>query len=300
MRRNNWMLWLLGCCLLASCGNHIPGDIIQPDQMEDILYDYHIASSMSNNLNTGEYYKKKAYQNYIFQKHDITEAEFDSSMVWYTRHTSELATIYSNLNDRFKKEKQHIDMFLSAREEDGYTSIPGDTVDVWPYRRFYWLSDNPLNNQFVFEITPDSNYHIQDAFLWKANYSFLTKGKVTMALNVLYSNDSVVGQSKLIERSGMDSIYLYTDSAYQIKKINGFIYVPKDSVQKSDVIINELSLIKYHLKVDSISAINDSLKVLDNTPNDSKQAIVNIQPSEKIKVNEKPAPIKLQRKLPTD
>ena len=300
MRRNNWMLWLLGCCLFASCGKHIPGDIIQPDQMEDILYDYHIASSMSNNLNTGEYYKKKAYQNYIFQKHDITEAEFDSSMVWYTRHTSELATIYSNLNDRFKKEKQHIDMFLSAREEDGYTSIPGDTVDVWPYRRFYWLSDNPLNNQFVFEITPDSNYHIQDAFLWKANYLFLIKGKVTMALNVLYSNDSVVGQSKLIERSGMDSIYLYTDSAYQIKKINGFIYVPKDSVQKSDVIINELSLIKYHLKVDSISAINDSLKVLDNTPNDSKQAIVNIQPSEKIKVNEKPAPIKLQRKLPTD
>ena len=300
MRRNNWMLWLLGCCLFASCGKHIPGDIIQPDQMEDILYDYHIASSMSNNLNTGEYYKKKAYQNYIFQKHDITEAEFDSSMVWYTRHTSELATIYSNLNDRFKKEKQHIDMFLSAREEDGYTSIPGDTVDVWPYRRFYWLSDNPLNNQFVFEITPDSNYHIQDAFLWKANYLFLIKGKVTMALNVLYSNDSVVGQSKLIERSGMDSIYLYTDSAYQIKKINGFIYVPKDSVQKSDVIINELSLIKYHLKVDSISAINDSLKLLDNTPNDSKQPIVNIQPSEKIKVNEKPAPIKLQRKLPTD
>ena len=134
MRRNNWMLWLLGCCLLASCGKHIPGDIIQPDQMEDILYDYHIASSMSNNLNTGEYYKKKAYQNYIFQKHDITEAEFDSSMVWYTRHTSELATIYSNLNDRFKKEKQLIDMFLSAREEVGYTSIPGDTVYVWPYR----------------------------------------------------------------------------------------------------------------------------------------------------------------------
>ena len=94
---------------------------------------------------------------------------------------------------------------------------------------------------------------------------------------------------------------IYKDSIYHFfKKINGFIYVPKDSVQKSDVIINELSLIKYHLKVDSISAINDSLKVLDNTPNDSKQPIVNIQPSEKIKVNEKPAPIKLQRKLPTD
>lgn len=294
------MLWLLGCCLFANCGKHIPGDIIQPDQMEDILYDYHIASSMSNNLNSGEYYKKKAYQNYVFQKHDITEAEFDSSMVWYTRHTSELATIYSNLNDRFKKEKQHIDMFLSAREEDGYASIPGDTVDIWPYRRFYWLSSNPLNNQFVFEIEPDSNYHIQDAFLWKANYSFMTEGKVNMVLNVLYSNDSVIGKSKLIERSGMDSISLYTDSVYQIKKINGFIYVPKDSVQKSDVIINELSLIKYHLKVDSINAISDSLKVLDNTPNESKQPTVNIQPSEKIKVNEKPVSIKLQKKLPTD
>lgn len=294
------MIWLLGCCLFASCGKQIPGDIIQPDQMEDILYDYHIASSMSNNLNTDEFYKKKAYQNYIFQKHDITEAEFDSSMVWYTRHTSELANIYSNLNDRFKKEKQHIDMFLSAREGDGYASIPGDTVDIWPYRRFYWLSSNPLNNQFVFEIVPDSNYHVQDAFLWKANYTFLTKGKVSMSLNVLYNNDSVVGQSKVIEHSGMDSIYLYSDSAYQIKQINGFIYLLKDSVQNPDVIINELSLIKYHLKVDSINAINDSLEVLEIASNENKQTAIKIQPTKKMKANDSLAPIKLQRKLPTD
>ncbi len=292
MRKSNWMLGLLGCCMLVSCGRQIPGDIIQPDHMEDILYDYHLSVSMSNNLKSDEYYKRKAYQDYVFQKHQITEAEFDSSMVWYTRHTSELSTIYSKLSERLKKDKQRIDMFLSAREEDGYVSMSGDTVDIWPYRRLYWLMDNPLNNQFVFEIDPDTTYYPKDAFLWKANYTFLAEGKVTMALNVIYENDSVIGQSKEIAHTGLDSIYLYTDSAYQIKKINGFIYLFGDSVRKPNVIINEVSLTKYHNLTDSISEVKDSLDVAPQVKTET------LKPTEKVKGVNKQTPIKLQRELP--
>lgn len=293
MWKNNCFIGLLLSCLIVSCGKQIPNDIIQPNQMEEILYDYHLSVSMTNNLKSDEYYKRKAYQEYIFKKHSVTEAEFDSSMVWYTRHTSELATIYSNLSERFKKEKQRIEMFLNARGEEEYVSLPGDTVDTWPYRKLYWLTDNPFNNLFAFEIEPDSNFHPKDAFLWKANYTFLSAGKVVMALNVQYDNDSVIGQSKQISHSGMDSIYLYTDSAYQIKKINGFFYLSGDSIQNPNVLINEVSLTKYHAIKDSIAGeLQDSINV--SLQKDSES----VQPQIKNKRINKP--IKLQRSLPNE
>lgn len=293
MRINNWLVGILLSCLIVGCGKQIPSDVIQPSQMEEILYDYHLSVSMTNNLKSDEYYKRKAYQDYIFQKHSVTEAEFDSSMVWYTRHTSELAAIYSNLSERFKKDKQRIEMFLNARGEEEFVSLPGDTVDAWPYRKLYWLADNPMNNLFVFEIEPDTNFHLKDAFLWKANYTFLSEGSVIMAMNVQYDNDSVIGQSKQIVRSGMDSIYLHTDSTYQIKKINGFFYLSGDSLQKPNVLINDVSLTKYHAPKDSIaSELQDSINA--SLVKDS----VNVLPRSKNKLIDKP--IKLQRTLPNE
>ena len=72
---------------MFACGKKIPSDIIQPEAMENLLYDYHLASTLGNNLSGSETKKRKAYYDYVFQKHQVTEAEFDSSMVWYTRHT---------------------------------------------------------------------------------------------------------------------------------------------------------------------------------------------------------------------
>ena len=96
MRRKNitWV-WLLGAAfygrgVVSKCLQNI----IQPDRMENILYDYHLSISMGNNLSYSDNYQKEAYKNYVFEKHHITEAEFDSSMVWYTRHTEELASLY--------------------------------------------------------------------------------------------------------------------------------------------------------------------------------------------------------------
>lgn len=258
MGKNSWFIGLLiGCSLLIACGRHIPKDVILPDKMEEILYDYHLSISMSDNIPYEDNYKKKSYQNFVFQKHGITEAEFDSSMVWYTRNTELLADIYTNLSQRFSKQRDYIENFLEARKENDFVSMPGDTVDVWPYKSLYWLTDNRFNNQFVFKINPDSNFHVKDAFLWKANYTFIAKGNVTMALNILYDNDSVVGLSKQITQSGTDSIYLCPDSANTIRSLNGFIHLTSDSTSHGSVIINDISLIKYHTITDSISNIKD-------------------------------------------
>ena len=92
--------WLVAAAVtgaLAGCGKQIPSDIIQPAEMENLLYDYHLGTTLQGELPHTESYKKEAYAEYVFRKHGVTEAEFDSSMVWYSRHGEELAAIYDNL-----------------------------------------------------------------------------------------------------------------------------------------------------------------------------------------------------------
>lgn len=193
MRRKNitWV-WLLGAAFMVGCGKQVPENIIQPDRMENILYDYHLSISMGNNLSYSDNYQKEAYKNYVFEKHHITEAEFDSSMVWYTRHTEELASLYKKLGERFRSEKKHMQELLALRENKPAVSLPGDTVDVWYDRKLYWLTDVPLANKVTFEIPADSNFKAKDAFLWSADYIFLSEGerRATMGFNILFDNQS--------------------------------------------------------------------------------------------------------------
>ena len=259
--------WTLIACLalLTSCGKEIPDEIIQPNKMEKVLYDYHLNLGMSENSKNTE---KEARKNYVFQKHGITSAEFDSSMVWYTRESKELMSIYENLNKRFKREYEHVERLLESREEANTRSFAsGDTVDIWMKEDILWFTKAPLNNRLTFEIKADSTFHPRDAFNWNMNYYFMAEGEAIMGLNVIYENDSVIGMTKSITESGPQSIYLHTDSAYNIKALNGFIYVPENQTKQPNILLHKIDLTRYHmpeptdsLSTDSVSATQEIKK----------------------------------------
>ena len=259
--------WTLIACLalLSSCGKEIPDEIIQPSKMEKILYDYHLTMGMSDNSKNTE---KEARKKYIFQKHGITAADFDSSMVWYTRESQELMSIYENLNKRFKREYEHVERLLESREEANTRSFAsGDTVDVWMKENILWFTKSPLNNRLTFEIKADSTFHPKDAFDWNMDYYFMTEGEAIMGLNVIYENDSVIGMTKSITESGPQSIYLHTDSAYNIKSLNGFVYIPQNQAKQPNILLHKINLTRYHmpeptdsLSTDSVSATQEIKK----------------------------------------
>ena len=263
--------WTLIACLtlMTSCGKEIPDDIIQPEQMEKVLYDYHLSLAMSQN---GKNTEKEAYKNYIFEKHKISQAEFDSSMVWYTRESKELMSIYENLNRRFSREHAHFERLLESRDDPNMQiSISGDTVDIWRKGEIHWLTETPLSKHLVFEIKADTTFHERDAFLWDMNYHFFAEGKAVMGMSVVYDNDSVIGETKLIESSGPQSIYLHTDSTYKVKTLNGFIYVQEDSVQKPNILIHGMSLTRYHMPEPSDTLSTDSTSTKKETPKRAPQ-----------------------------
>ena len=249
IKKFGWII-LVGASLMTGCGNSMPKEVIPPAKMEKVLYDYHLALGISSRLPSSEDYKKQAFKNYLFKKHDITSAQFDSSMVWYTRNSYELSKIYQNLDKRFSREKTKLTSMLQERHID-ITTQPGDTVNIWNYYPVYWLTDAPMNNKFTFSMNADTNFWVKDAFAWNADITFLNASRVTMGLNIRYQNDSVTGKTIAMTQPGSHTLYVPADSLNEIKDINGFIYVDKDSVhQTPNVLISNISLIKYHQSKD--------------------------------------------------
>jgi hypothetical protein len=269
---------VLGALMLTACGKRMPKDVIPTDEMESILYDYHLTTAMQTAMLQVDNVKREAMRRYIFSKHGVTEEQFDSSMVWYTRHPEELTRIYTRIQERFQTESKHVSNLLSSRAEGMTLSLPGDTVDMWHGDDYYLLKANePLHQMITFSMAADSNFQANDAIRWTARYVFRneTRAVVRMGLSIIYENDSVVGEVRNVTRSCTKSIYLPQDSAFRIRAINGFIYVPANGSKNSDILVHNMELMRYHVPIDSTKlhrAVPDTATVA-GAPNDSANQI---------------------------
>lgn len=275
--KSKFRFWF-GCIsiayLVSACGVKAPDDIIPESKMENLLYDYHIAKAMGENLSYEENYKKALYINAVFKKYEITEAKFDSSMVWYTRNAEVLSKMYEHISKRLKADEDNINHLVAVREKKPKTSTPGDSIDVWPWKRVVRLTGMAVDNKYTFIIPSDSNFKDRDTLIWEARYKFLLpekdpSAKAVMAMQIVYENDSVIGNLKTIAHAGVQRIRLYSDTLGKIKEVKGFIYFTKKYKEKGSVLIDDLSLMRYHCQ-DSLSFVaRDSLKKIETRKADS-------------------------------
>lgn len=250
-------------CGLFGCGKKVPKDIIQPQAMEDLLYDYHLATTLSADLPYNENYKKEAYLAYVFKKHHVTEAEFDSSMVWYSRHSDEMTTIYENLQKRMENTAEQLKKQSVRHTGEFAMSVAGDTVDLWQDRTVYWLTPFGLTNKLAFEMKADTSFHEKDRLVWEANFTFMPKGtpsgKLVMGLNLTFDNDSTQGMTRVISMSGMQRLVIVPDSAFKYKNVTGFMYYTGG--EKSSVLVSNIQLRRYHVPERNLPVVTDSLAV---------------------------------------
>ena len=71
---------------VSSCKPSLPSGVLSKGKMTDILYDYHLALAMAHMDDNGDKGQSLAYREAVLRKHDVTSAEFDSSMVYYASY----------------------------------------------------------------------------------------------------------------------------------------------------------------------------------------------------------------------
>lgn len=287
---------LLAFCLTA-CQVKRPKDVLPDAKMENVLYDYHIAKAMGEEVPYNESYKRLLYVESVYKKYGITQAVFDSSMVWYARNPEILTKVYEKVNLRLKAERDGINHLIAMRDNKPKESLSGDSIDVWAWQRIYQLTGMPLDNKITFTLPSDTNFKDRDTLRWSVRFRFRngmpdSLHAPLMAMQILYDNDSIISSSQKVKKAGLKTISLSADSIGKIKEVRGFIYYPVQKSSKS-LLVDRISLMRYHADslaiapTDSIAA--DSLKKdsvrkkpveikLDTTRNNGEHRRENIRP----------------------
>ncbi len=272
-----WFGLCMVISVLVGCQVKRPDGVLPESKMENLLYDYHIAQALGDNLPYSDNYKKTLYVDAVFKKYGTTQAVFDTSMVWYTRHTEVLSKIYERVSKRLKGKQEALDHLISLREKKVGTSLPGDSIDVWYKQRIVLLSGSLLNNRITFTMAGDTNFKERDTLLWNVRYRF-PEGmpdsvySPVMTMQIVYKNDSTIGRSIRVWEPGMHTIRLQSDTLGEIKEIKGYIYYPGDKVAVKPLLTDHISLLRYHEHVIGKDSLNtDSLRT-DSLRQDSLRA----------------------------
>jgi hypothetical protein len=262
MGRLHRMVWLaLVVAVLAGCKPKIPSRYIQPDVLEDILYDYHQALAAAP-VKIGEEQKhnfdENVYCEGVLKKYGITSAEFDSSMVYYCRHTSQLHAIYERLSERLNKEA--VTLGASVNQSNHYFTLSenGDTADIWRDKTALMLVPQAPYNQMQFSVPADTTFRPGDKMMLNFGSRFLFQDGVkdgVVMLCLRLQNDSVAQRVMHVSSNSNYSLSLIDDGHLGIKEVFGFFYLSKgNSTSNSEstlkiMFIDEIRLIRMREKM---------------------------------------------------
>lgn len=274
------VLWCVaGLLLIASCEVRRPKEVLAEEKMEAVLYDYHIAKVMAEEVPYSEAHRRPLYRKGVFEKHGITEEQFDSSMVWYTRNTELLAKMYERITSRLKQANEAVNHLIALRDMPTEEMPSGDSVEVWKLHRYELLTPVPMNSRIAFELTADSTFHERDSLCLMLDYRYVglapdTLEAAVVGLSLHFKNDSVIHawQRLLAAERDTTELALQSDTLGELRTVSGFVYLPNGE-KATSLRVHAARVMRYHAK--------DSLmldKPDEKTPADSVAAA----PEEKV------------------
>ncbi len=238
--------------LIAGCKPTIPSKYLSKGEMENLLYDYHIAQAMADqSSNPGM--NAEIYRTAVLKKHHVTEAEFDSSLVYYTRHTELLHGIYENLTERLQNEAQAQGSSVNAFGSDEQ----GDTANVWRGDPALVLSPDEPFNYYSYSVPTDSSFHAGDHIILDFDAQFIFQDGMrdgVVVLAVQFKNDSI--SSSLIHIMNTQHYHLEVDDmdSLGIKSVRGYFLLPDNDDPGAGattlklMFIQNIKLIRMHVK----------------------------------------------------
>lgn len=246
---------ILSLLVLAACKPTVPSRYIQPDDFEDILYDYNVAMSIveesddDNGSNKTE--KMHLYKLAVMKKHGVTVEEFDESLVYYTRHSDRLYDMYKNIADRMEARAVALGADVRDIRSYGAAVATTDTVNIWPIDGHAVLTSISPNNVLSYSVAADTSYHKGDRLIWSFDTKFLyqqgRKEAVAM-LAVKFDNDSVTTRSKRLSSSTHYSLDINLRDTVMPRSVSGFVCLTQQADASDEglklLFLDDIKLVK--------------------------------------------------------
>ena len=170
------------------------------------------------------------------KKYGYTQADFDSSMVWYYNHLEDLFRIYERVQHRLSEDA--LASGASIREIQQFTNYShlSDTTDVWEGKRYLLLYPQAPFHIYQFRQKADSSYHVGDSFLLTYGVTYFVQSgsrNAQVYLALRYDNDSVATRDYAIPPSGMGTIRI-PEEDHALKELRGYIIMNRRGSEAMD------------------------------------------------------------------
>ncbi|MGI6242824.1 MAG: DUF4296 domain-containing protein [Prevotella sp.] len=236
---------------IMGCKPTVPSEFISEGDMENILYDYHLASSMARQ-EKGDYESNViANRAAVLKKYGITQAEFDTSMVYYMRHTERLHAIYKNIAERMEDQARALGSSEGSLASLSRINASGDTADIWKGDKSIALIPQQPYHLYSFAYVPDSSFHKGDSFILTMQSDFIYQDGVrdgVASLALVFKNDSVTSKVIHISSSTTLNLTLEDKDTLGIKELKGFFLLNKNNTNTaSTTTLHLMALSNIHL-----------------------------------------------------
>ena len=225
-----WRAALLPILLLlvlvsAGCGPKKPDGLIPESRMEELLYDFHLAEGLARIKYDRYDTNIIAYRAAVLKKYDVTQAQFDTSMVYYMRHTETLYHMYQRIAKRLENKSAEMGSPIGMLAGKGRYGVTGDTADIWKGNRTIVLINKLPYNLYTFSYAADTTFHKGDSFILSFQSDFVFQDGTRDAMVMLalyYANDSVATRQFHVTVPTQNTLTIADDDSLGVKAIRGF------------------------------------------------------------------------------
>ena len=268
MKHSLYALIVLSVLLtLQACKPSVPSKYIQPGELEDILYDYHLAEALATADQMSNYdFERTKYFLAVLKKYGITQAEFDSSMVYYYSHLDRLKSIYLEVNERLADEAKSVGTSVASVGRYTAYSSSGDTANIWKNRTDLLLIPRPTMNRFDFTIDVDTSFYKGDSFMFQFMSEYLWQSgskDAVVCIVTKYEGDSIIQTTNHVSVSGISQVMVPANREQKLQQMYGFIYLnasTDDETTLKMMFISQMHLIRFHNKEIKNEAKKDTVK----------------------------------------
>ncbi|MGL4992639.1 MAG: DUF4296 domain-containing protein [Bacteroidales bacterium] len=250
---------LIGMFYLSSCRGD--KNIISKSRMENILYDLYLSDAYVNQFERGSSSQtKELYLESVLAHHKVTQAQYDSSLVYYGKHIDMYKEIYVSLVKRMDRDNKQLEkeMFIEMEIEK---SPKGDSVNLIKENVYFAFSTLYSPNRLL-TLQADDNYNKGERIVVNCDLIALDDSLANIApligATVTYTdystftfiNDSLALSSEL---------QFTTDLEKEIKSIEIFVSDGGVYVNRAKPLFGRISsIVRIHLTEDQKKAIKES------------------------------------------
>jgi uncharacterized protein (UPF0248 family) len=247
---------------MVAC-SRVPKGIIPERKMQQIVTDMHLADAIIS----ADYYSfqsdedKKALYQSVFDKHRVTEAIYDSSLVWYGKNLDVYMQVYNMALTDVKKQIEKIGEIVPEK----VLTSDEDMVDIWSIGRYHEFYPASLSNSLIFNFKDVEDYSSGSIFVLGLQVLGLVPGMqspVEVHLRAEQNDTTIIVNNK-IDRDGYYELIVRTLPVRKVKRVHGYVRLNESAVPYHKIYLNDLSMMKYRYGTEAAGRL-DSTAVANN------------------------------------